>query len=338
MLIRMSTYGLIFFLAAQVGVNEGRAKRLLTIIFWAIVLHAAFGLFQLTQLNDTLLGFDKKAYLGAATGTFVNRNSYATYLAMGLALGAALLARLLLSKRERNLLPSEVALSMLSIAGGMLMIMISLMASQSRMGFLAAIIGVSLVGLLTMRWMRGPRWLVGVGVVLVAALGFVVLLGYGQGLLERLVYEGGGSSGRDEIYAQVWTMIGTRPWLGFGGGAFELGFPMFYGAPLSPDVLIDKAHSTYLSLIAELGIIGGLLPVLMVGLILGRLVMRYFRLQSGAAVFLAGIGVVTVAAAHSVVDFSLEMQANAFLMIVILGLAQGQASAHGGRSDHSERG
>ena len=144
MAIRMCSYGLVFFLASQAGANEGRAKRLLTAIFWAIVLHAAFGLFQLTQLNDTLLGFDKKYYVGVATGTFVNRNSYATYLAMGLALGAALLARLVLSKRERNLLPSEVAVSVLSIAGGMLIIMISLMASQSRMGFLAAVIGVTL--------------------------------------------------------------------------------------------------------------------------------------------------------------------------------------------------
>ena len=129
-------------------------------------------------------------------------------------------------------------------------------------------------------------------------------------------------------------MIATRPWLGFGGGAFELAFPMFYGAPLSPDVLIDKAHSTYLSLISELGVIGGLLPVLIVGLILGRLVMQYFRTSSGAAVLLAGIGVVAVGAAHSVVDFSLEMQANAYLMIAILGLAQGQASGSSRRADY----
>src|SRR5690606_21947906 len=102
MLIRMLTYGLIFFLAAQVGANDRRARWMLQVVFWAIVVHAAFGLFQLTQLNDTILGFEKKHYLGVATGTFINRNSYATFLAMGLAIGAAFVARTVISERARN--------------------------------------------------------------------------------------------------------------------------------------------------------------------------------------------------------------------------------------------
>lgn len=326
MLVRNVSYGLMFFLAAQAGVNEGRAKRLLTVIFWAIVLHAAFGLFQLTQLGDTILGFEKTAYLGYATGTFVNRNSYATFLAMGLAIGAAMIVRIVLSKRERNEQMGEVALSFAAISGGLVVITISLMASQSRMGLFAALVGVVVVALLTLRWLPGSRRLAVIFISLSLVFAAAALWVFGQGLLERLVNEGGSSSGRDSIYGLIWPMIATRPLLGFGGGAFELAFPLFYGPPMSPDMLIDRAHSTYLTLLTELGL-GALLPIGSIVLLFGRVFIHYVRQQSGAAVLLAGIGVTMVGATHSVVDFSLEIQANAYLLVAVLGLAVAQVRA-----------
>ena len=51
--------------------------------------------------------------------------------------------------------------------------------------------------------------------------------------------------------------------------------------------------------------------------------------KSNTIISLATIGVAVVFAAHSVIDFSAEIEANAFLLIVVLALG---ATGRGGRS------
>ncbi len=320
MLVRMLTYGLIFFLAAQVGANDKRARWMLVVVFWAIVVHAAFGLFQLTQLNDTILGFEKKHYLGVATGTFINRNSYATFLAMGLTIGAALVARNVISERARNERIGDLIYSVMVLIGGMFVIVIALLATQSRMGFFAGVIGVVLVALLTSRWLPRARLVFPLLLIALSAVAVGLAWYFGQGLLERVISLAGSSADREAIYRQVLDMILERPWLGYGGGAFELAFPLFYGPPLSPEILIDKAHSTYLTLVAELGIVAGLIPIGIVAWLFGRNAVGFWHDPDGAALRLAAMGVIAVGAIHSLVDFSLEMQANAILLVALLGI------------------
>src|SRR5690606_36301189 len=92
-LIQFASYGLFFFLMLQAVSNRRRTVAVARAIFWIIAAHAIYGLVALTQLGDPLLFFEKWAYLGSATGTFVNRNAYATFLAFGLVLGTALAIR-----------------------------------------------------------------------------------------------------------------------------------------------------------------------------------------------------------------------------------------------------
>lgn len=320
MLIRMLTYGLIFFLAAQIGANDRRARWMLKVVFWAIVVHAGFGLFQLTQLNDTILGFEKKHYLGVATGTFINRNSYATFLAMGLTIGAALVARNVISERARNERIGDVIYSVMVLLGGMFVIVVALLATQSRMGFFAGTVGVALVVLLTSRWLPRATLVFPLLLIALLAVGTGLAWYFGQGLLERVISLAGASSDRQAIYGQVFAMILERPWLGYGGGAFELAFPLFYGPPLSAELVIDKAHSTYLTLAAELGIVAALIPIGIVAWLFGRNAVRFWHDPDGAVLRLAAVGVIAVGGVHSIVDFSLEMQANAILLVALLGL------------------
>jgi O-antigen ligase len=323
MVIRLVTYGFVFLMALQAGANETRSTRMLTAVFWILVAHAGFSLLQLTQLGDTILGLPKIAYMGVATGTFINRNSFATFLAMGLCVGVALLPGIITAKRARNESVVDKALMVLLYLGGLFVIMVALLATESRMGLFAGVLGAFVVLLLELKQHRNRNILIPAALLVGAGSALAIVWTFGQGVLERALSLGGSSENRMDLYAQVWEQALTRPWLGFGGGAFSLYFPSYFGQPLRLDAFWDKAHSTYLALFSELGLVVGALPILAVCLLFGRILWSQFSSDRLHPARLAAIGVVLTCAVHSLVDFSLEIQANSFLFtaIVALGLA-----------------
>jgi O-antigen ligase len=319
MLLQVASYGLFFFLMLQVAANRSRARQLLVALFVVVVVHAAYSLAALTLFADSLLFFEKWAYFGFATGSFVNRNSFATFLAFGLVLGVLLSFR---SLRDSDLRRPGSAMLYLAATG---LILAALVATGSRMGLVAGLAGSSLAALLAVGKgsSQGRRRLLLVLLPVVGAL--AVLMLYGAGTLERLGSLETDANVRGDLYLQVWQMILARPWLGYGGGAFEVTYPLFHQLPVSPDLVWDKAHSTYLALWAELGMVAGSIPLLIV-LVLGIDALRLYLGRRGDwTAPAATVAAIVVAALHSIVDFSLEMEANAlfFLAILAIGVARG---------------
>src|SRR3569623_1092017 len=115
MLLQMLSYGTLFVLIVQVAANGDRAVLMLRVLHLVIAAYATYSLIALTQLGDTILGVAKWAYLGSATGTFVNRNSFATFLAIGVASGVAILAAEMLSLGRRRL-PVSVPVALHTVA------------------------------------------------------------------------------------------------------------------------------------------------------------------------------------------------------------------------------
>lgn len=322
-LIVTAGFMLFFFLFAQVSSNRRRARRILLALFLIIVAYAILGLVSLTQWNDTLLGFEKQYYRGVATGSFVNRNSYATFLASGLAIGAPLLVSSVVgdlggTMARRLLMPMLVLVGMAFIAA-------ALFATDSRMGTFAGLASAALgllCGALVFRGSVIGKLLV---VLAVAGLAVTVALVFGVGLIERLVFQRGDPD-REALWALAWSAILERPWLGYGAGSFEATFPMFQRPPLDGGNIWSHAHSTYLALWYEQGLAFGSLPLLAIGLLLGRCVVA-LRNPSSTMVSLATLGVGFVFAVHSLVDFSAEIYANALLLVAMLALG-----AVGGRN------
>jgi O-antigen ligase len=330
MLLQMAGYGLLGFLAVQVGVRQRRAALVLTAIFWTVVAYAGIGLLSLLELGDTILGVPKWTYLGSATATFVNRNSFATFLAFGVVLGLAVILEILgrPEDRERHR-RSGMTEAVLTLCG-LVFVIAALLATQSRMGLFAAGCGALLV--LAFGAMRAgrARWLA-IGVLAALPLIAILVAFYGGGLLERLGSLGEAADVRGALYAQVWQMILANPLLGYGGGSFAMAFPLFHQLPVSPDLVWEKAHSTYLALWSELGLVAGTLPMLIVAFAALRLAMAAGRRTIPGRLALGGLGVIGVAAVHSLADFSLEIQADAQLFVLVLGLAIGAAA--GARRD-----
>lgn len=283
---------MILWLMLCVSGNPARRRAVGLALFAGIVAQAVWALMMLGPLGERHIS----AYPGSAVGTFIGRNALATHLGIGLVLGLAVLPG-----RQAPVL--WVGLAIIGMA---------LLSTQSRMGVVAAAAG-ALVILLN----RRPGWRSGMALALAATLGLAM---FGQGLAERIVWLASAWDTRAELYAQVWQIIAARPLTGFGLDAFPLAFEIFHRPPVPSEVVWDRAHSTYLTLWAEAGLLFGSLPPLAGAL---ALVLLYRRRADPFAA--AAMAALVLAALHSVFDFSLEISANLFLLLALVGLGLGAA-------------
>lgn len=327
-LVRWGTYGLLFFLVLQITSNPQRARTFVTIIYWAIVIHAAVALLFLLQFGDTILGIAKWKYFGSAMGGFINRNSFATFLAFGSVLGINLMIERMTEKPVGKGDSSALGIylgkgGVVTIGLGWVILIITLVATNSRMGVFAACCGMIASTILALAKGAGHSSRIGMwGLLLLIPVSVGLgMVGYGAIFVERLGEVGTASDVRMQLYQQVISMIETRPLLGFGGNSFEYAYPLFHEAPVSFDLVWDKAHSTYLALWAEYGLIFGSVPLLIVGIILLQLAAAYLKASGQDMLLRCGLGVVLVAAVHSLVDFSLEIEAVTFAFVAIVATA-----------------
>jgi O-antigen ligase len=296
----LATYAVFFLLASQAASDPALARRMLIAIFAITVAYAIYGL--------VTVGADKPFYRGYATATFVNRNSFATFLAAGAAIGAALLAAR----------PPWPQLALIAI--GLAFLLAALFATGSRAGLVAGLVGIAVALLFT-----APTSLRLTLLALVAVLAIL----FGAGLADRLLLAG--AEGRPALYAQVWHAILTRPFTGYGGGSFAAVFPAFQHAPLDGGFVWDHAHSSYLTAWFELGLIAGSLLLFLLAL----LVRRAWTASADPArctTAIAALAVATVFALHALVDFSAEIMADAMLLLAVLALPAGtmRRPAHAG--------
>lgn len=316
-LIQFFTFGLLFFVTAQVAANRRRARRMLLGILVIIALFAVLGLVSLTQLGDTLLGFEKQLYRGYATATFINRNSFATFLAVGLSLGMAMLLEAISTRRE---VPVGRFLALLSLVLGCVVVIgAALIATGSRMGAAAGVIGAATTLVLGMMAFRGVGRAGLIAALAMLGTALVIFGIFGMSLLERLVLLPSVDESRVDVHRLIWSAIFERPWFGYGAGSFATVFQTFQRPPLSAEFVWNNSHSTYLALWFEMGLVAGSLPLLIIGL-LGLRAARAARDPSSTVVSIATIGAIVVFAVHSLLDFSAEIEANAFLFTVVLAL------------------
>jgi hypothetical protein len=130
------------------------------------------------------------------------------------------------------------------------------------------------------------------------------------------------------VYTIAMRSIFDAPLLGYGYGTFADVFPMFRDQSAGTFNGWDVAHSTYLEVFQGLGLIyGSMLVASVVLLVLACVKGAMTRRENetipcvaASAAFLVGI--------HSLVDFSLQIQAIAITFMALLGagVAQSQSS------------
>lgn len=346
-LIRSVTCGLIFLMARAICKDRGPARMLLMLLVASAAAIVAYALLmQMTTSSCYAGGYLKK--LGPydvgsrclMSGTFMNSNSFACYV--GMALVAAL--ALILSGRSREVsngynAPAERTFDSVLTGSRVVLIAVALfllgglLLSASRAGFATTVAGALALALLLLRgrWRERPdlvRWFwIGLAILLVLSL-------IAGGAMLSKVARASDASVRVAIWLASLEAIGLSPWLGWGLGSFTDIFTILQ--PSSITQPNNRAHSTPLEAMVELGVIGALpafaLVLLPWGVSLRGANRRTYRRRIlPAAVF----AIVAIPILHSMVDFSLQIPAIAYLVSALLGMGWAQAFRRGKSARHS---
>ena len=123
-------------------------------------------------------------------------------------------------------------------------------------------------------------------------------------------------SSRGWVWRDTLSMIRANPILGVGLGAYETAFANYSESDGSLRVL--QAHNDYLQILADCGIVGGLIAVWFLALVF-RAILRGIdsgdRLLAGLALG-SGSGIFAILV-HSCVDFNLQVPSNALLFLLL---------------------
>lgn len=335
-------YALLFVLTLLL-VNS---KQRLVLLAYTLVFSALFQAFygSMMTLSGLEYGFfvKKAAYVGYATGTFVNRNHLAGYLEMTLAIGIGLLLASWSSGdtvrtwRQRASSLISLLLSAKLILRLMLAIMvIALLLTRSRMGntaFFTSMLMAGLICLLAFRIQSGSvremfsRRETRATVILLSSLMvldlFIVGAWFGVEKVVARIEQSSAShdAGRIDVSMNTIKLWRDYPLVGSGGGSFHAVYPRYRSDTIG--AYYDHAHEDYLEIASDTGILGfGLLGLMVLVSFLAALAALYRRrdpLMRGMA-FASIMGIIALLI-HSTVDFNLQIPANAATFMVILAL------------------
>jgi O-antigen ligase len=327
--LRMAGTIALFILAYEVATRAQRTSAMAWAIFVVVLAHAIWSIIALVMLNDYVFWGEKFAYQGVATGTFVNRNSFASFLGMGLVVGVCLV----LAKAHRphvrhpkgSGMFSEKSIELATLWAMVAIIYVALLLTQSRMGVFsataAALLAYIVMGL---KHHDSPATVLARAAGVLLAASIIGAGGFGLSLLERGVFAASDSTSRTDLYVQVIQMIRDMPLLGTGIDSFAASYEVVQAPPVNSSFTWDLSHSTYLMWWSEAGLVLGVLPIVALGAAAVMLVRIILRRRTNYAIAVIGLAILLLVALHSLIDFSFEIQANAMLFAVLLGLSLGK--------------
>jgi O-antigen ligase len=328
-LMRLLTYGGIFWLSLQTFRTVERAERATFTIALAAAIYSAYGLLMHFSGAELILWYPKWDHVGSVTGTFPNRNHFATFAGLGLLCALAYIARQLTvaGRRRGGLLElflhpqarQFVALATVPIC------LLGLVMSLSRAGLFSTLLAclVFLIGLAAHARMRRTLWTVLLVTFFVTASLYIAMAG--AGLLERLalLLDPESMEYRFPAYRLMLGAIADFPWLGVGYGTFEDAFKIYRAPPLV--MYFDTAHSTYLENAIELGLPAASALWLAIGR-LGLSSLRAYRSRRSAWIYgWLAVCATLLVGTHAAFDFSLQIPAVAIAYATILGIGCSQA-------------
>lgn len=318
--LKWFVYVLFFLLFATfVNTPERRQQAVTTIVILSVVI-------ALIGIGQT---YGKLIWPRAAFGPFVNRNHFAGFLEMAAGLiGARIVSGTL--KRERLVL---YICYLIVVCSGLIL-------SASRGGYLslaAVILFLALVSITSRNEKsKAPEDGRGLQLRMAAALILLVVMSFGAmfltssdellqrfGQVENDMQEGELADqrySRRELWQTTMQMVKDHPLLGVGLGAYQFAYTRYdQGSGISR---VEQSHNDYLQIIADTGIIGGLVMLAFLAL----LFVRSFKAMQTRdplqrSIVLGALAGCFGIAVHSFVEFNLQVTINAQLFLALAALA-----------------
>ena len=339
-LLKTLMYASIFFLVLALVSTRPRVLLLARVLVYAAVFHSVYAvLMHLAGIHAEFFGVEFR-HGDSASGTYPNRNHFAGFLEMTLAIGTGLLIASL-SDRSADSWKKFIRLTIEWILSpkmilrlSLCILVIALTTTHSRMGntaFFSSLLIAGLIGIVLARYATRNT------VILLASLVIIdlVIVGSWFGVeklaqrIERTTVED--VQEREDPAAYSVDLIRDYPVFGAGPGTFYVAFPRYRQEKVQ--AFFEHAHNDYAQFASESGLLGLSLLGILVAMTLGAAMLAQWRrrdpLMRGMA-FACVMGVTSILI-HSWTDFNLQIPANASLFMVLLAL--GWISLHLDRGD-----
>ena len=318
------TFAAAFFLVARWATQASRVMLLLSTITITGFLVALFGLVQFLTWNGRIYWL-RRVPSTTSFGPFVNHNHFAGYVGMVIPV-AICFGFFFMESRGReddHSAPDRLGRLGLALFAAVLLV-VSLVFTQSRGGILSTIIGGIVLFALASRRMvsRLATWSVA---IVLAVVALVLIVWIGADILRDQI--GGINKVENEATFQsrvvIWRSMLEHGqdfrWFGTGLGTFEESFAAY--TPPGSALRWDRAHNDYLQLMWETGVVGLALFLVAAGIFVLRYWWPAVRARSHPmSLFRLGLAIsVLTIAIHSLVDFNLQIGSNGFLFALMTG-------------------
>jgi O-antigen ligase len=322
----LTLIGLFIFLLRWNSLKQGNRtiKQLIIVVMMVGVLESLYGMFEFFSGHHHILNLDGSALISSVTGTFINRNYLAGYLLMVIPLSVGyLFSREAISTNRfmgwRHWLSSLDGKTLL-IGFSVIVMILGLLFSASRMGILSLLLSFSLISFLFRNPEKGKRFSKTVVLIFGLALLWAAWIGL-DAVIGRFFTVSEGFEERWKFWVNTFQIFKDFPILGSGLGTFIQVFPMYRSFYITG--MVTHAENDYLQLASEVGLLG-------IGLLLITFLFLFFKGVSRIRTMsyenpkryigIGGLVGILALMFHSLVERNIQIPSNAFLYTFIWAL------------------
>jgi O-antigen ligase len=288
------------------------------------ILESLYGMIEFFSGHKHILNVEASSLISSVSGTFVYRNYLGGYVLMVIPSAVGYIFHRE-SYNENISLGWHRRLSSVDgktyfLVFGVILMILALLFSASRMGILSLLLSFTVVALFFRNPERGQRFSKTPIFILGLALLWGALIGLDE-VISRFFAVSEGFKGRWEIWANTLQIIKDFPLLGSGLGTFTQVFPVYRSFHI--EGLVTHAENDFLQLASEAGLIG-------MGLLIIDFLFLFYRAFSGIHklssedprryIGIGGLVGILALLIHSMVERNIQIPANAFLFLVIMAL------------------
>ena len=312
LILLLSDLGIVAFMLLTILLISSRKRLLQFLIVIACIgcFHAIAGIWakyaDVLLVNKTQLD----GHYSAARAWFINRNHFAAFLSLAtVGILPFIFKHCFLDLQQANgIRKIQFDLKIIFQTLCLSLILIALMLSESRAGFLAIFFG-GLIGIISA---IGKLQLTK-HIVFVVALVFIsilfILITLGDPLLSRFNLTSGILGERIVQWRLSWQLIEEQFLFGYGANSYADVFQLFRGNEGLREVVYNQAHNDFLHIWFEQGLIGLLIYILFLLTVLKR-ALTLLKNSSDALILATTFAcLLTISASliHSIVGFHLQI-------------------------------
>jgi O-antigen ligase len=318
--------GLFIFLLGwkPLGQSDRTKTQLLVAVTTAGVLESLYGMFEFFSGHRHILNVAAETIVSSVMGTFINRNYFAGYLLMVIPLSVGFLFSRE-AGRTGGWMGWRQGLSSLDgktllIGFSVMVIILGLLFSASRMGILSLLLSFSLISLFFRSPREGRTFSRGTILILGLAILWAAWIGL-DAVISRFFTASEDLEGRWIFWVNTFQIFKDFPLFGSGLGTFAQIFPMYRSFYITG--LVTHSENDFLQLLSEVGALGTGLVAILFFFLLWKVASGIRALSAREPVrYIALGGLVGILALmfHSLVERNIQVPANAFLYTFILAL------------------